>query len=416
MTFRVALLYKTPERSKGHETRDSFTRCNSMRLLLIVGTIVAIGCGTRQAVLEAGPATISPRLEAAPAVEAPPGFWSDTIRPLATLSRGWNRIPGRFGTGCAHDSAFAFKVRPGLPDKVFIYLNGGGACWRAQECDPKGKPTYTMSADSANDVSARTGIFDYTNEKNPVHDYTMVFVPYCTGDLHLGTRESEYDGKDAKGIARKFSVRHGGAANLEFVLDYVYANVKTPRVVLVAGSSAGAVASPVVAEKVARHYPRARVVQLGDAAGGFRDAQIPSLLYGWGATDYLKLDQAFRSVDSADFTFERLYVSAARAAPRVQYAQFNTIEDATQVYFLSLLGVKAAPLPKFLAENLAEIKRAVPSFRSYTAPGKVHTILRSNAVYTTKVDGVVFRDWLQALVDGDVVADVGGSLLVGKGK
>ena len=52
--------------------------------------------------------------------------WYDTIRPLATLGKGWNRIPGRFGTGCAHDSTFAFKVRPGLPDKLLIFLNGWG--------------------------------------------------------------------------------------------------------------------------------------------------------------------------------------------------------------------------------------------------------------------------------------------------
>jgi hypothetical protein len=330
------------------------------------------------------------------------------------LSKGWNRIPGRFGTGCAHDSTFAFRVRPGLPDKVMIFLNGGGACWRAAECDPRGKPTYTMTSDSANDVSVRTGIFDVANPANPVRDYTMVFIPYCTGDVHLGTREVEYQSTNAKGVTRTFAVRHGGAANVEAVLDWVYTNLKSPRVVFVTGISAGAIPSPVIAAKIARHYPRARVVQLGDGAGGYHTDAVPNLLAGWGATEYLQEDAAFRSLDSADFSFERLYVASARVASRVHFAQVNTTEDATQLYFLTLLGVKGTPLAKFLATDLAEVRDVVPWFRTYTAPGKAHTILRSNAVYTTTVDGVLFRDWLEQLINGESVEDVGGKLLTTK--
>ena len=343
---------------------------------------------------------------AAPARQAP-----DTVKSLASLSRGWNRIQGRDGTGCAQDSTFAFRVRPGLPDKVLIFLNGGGACWRGQECDPKSRPTYTMTADSANDASVRQGIFDVANKDNPVREFTMVYVPYCTGDLHLGTRTIDYESKSASGATRTFAVRHEGAANTEAVLDWVYANVKTPRVVFVAGSSAGAVPSPVVAAKLARHYPRARVVQLGDAAGGYHTPAVTPVLAGWGATDYLRRDNAFRSLDSANFTFEALYIRAARAAPRVRFAQFNTTEDATQIFFLSLLGVRGTPLTKLLAVDLDEVRNGTPWFRSYLAPGKAHTILRSNALYTTKVDGIAFRDWLAGLIDGDPVADVGSRLL-----
>lgn len=375
------------------------------RPVLLLALTAFAACAHRQTVVQSGapaPGAIHP----APAVAST--AWYDTIRPLNTLSKGWNRIPGRNGTGCAHDSTFWFRVRPGLPDKVMIFLNGGGACWRAQECDPRGKPTYTMTADSANDVSVRSGLLDVANESNPVRDYTLIFVPYCTGDVHLGTRQVDYD---VKGSEKTISVRHGGGANLEAVLDWVYANIHNPRTMFVTGVSAGAIPSPVVAEKVARHYPRARVVQLGDAAGGYHADMVPALMAGWGASEYLADDPAFRALDSASFTFERLYTGAARVAPRVRYAQVNTTEDATQLYFLTLLGVRGTPLTTLLATNLDEIRSAVPSFRSYTAPGKAHTLLRSNAVYTTTVDGVAFKDWLTALVNGDPVEDVGEKLL-----
>jgi hypothetical protein len=381
------------------------------RHLIFVATIALVGCAARSSVVPPGTSSV-PAAVAPPA--APVAAWYDTIRPLATLSRGWNRIPGRFGTGCAHDSTFAFRVRPGLPDKVMIFLNGGGACWRAQECDPRGKPTYTMTSDSANDASVRSGIFDVVNPVNPVRDFTMVFVPYCTGDVHLGTREVEYESRDAKGGPRTFAVRHGGGANVEAVLDWVYTNFHNPSVVFVTGVDAGAIPSPVIAAKVARHYPRARVVQLGDAAGGYHAPVVPNLLADWGATEYLQDDPAFRSIDSADFSFERLYIAAARATPRVRFAQVNTANDASQLSFLSLLGVKATPLAKLLATDLAEVRAGVPWFRTYTAPGRMHTILRSNAVYSTTVDGVLFRDWLDGLVNGEGVDDVGERLLATK--
>ena len=375
------------------------------RPVQLLALMAFAACAHRQTVVQSGapaPGAIRP----VPAVANT--AWNDTIRPLNTLGKGWNRIPGRNGTGCAHDSTFWFRVRPGVPDKVMIFLNGGGACWRAQECDPHGKPTYTMTADSANDVSAQSGLLDVANEANPVRDFTMIFVPYCTGDVHLGTRQVDYE---VTGSGKTISVRHGGGANLEAVLDWVYANIRDPRTLFVTGVSAGAIPSPVVAEKVARHYPRARVVQLGDGAGGYHAAMVPALMDGWGASEYLADDPAFRSLDSASLTFERLYTAAARVAPRVHYAQVNTTDDATQLYFLALLGVRGEPLTTLLATDLEEIRSAVPSFRSYTAPGKAHTLLRSNAVYTTTVDGVAFKDWLTALVNGDPVEDVGGKLL-----
>lgn len=364
------------------------------------------GCAHQPRVAQAGEVVGTPASSPAPR-KAAPRTWADTAHPLSSLSKGWNRIPGREGTGCAHDSTFAFKVRPGLPDKVMIFLNGGGACWRAAECDPRAKPTYTMTADSANDASVRQGIFDVANDKNPVRDYTMIYIPYCTGDVHLGTRTVDYE----KGAARTFTVRHEGAANLEAVLDWVYSNVKSPRLLFVTGVSAGAIPSPVVAAKVARHYPRARVVQLGDAAGGYDAPAVPALLAGWGATDYLQRDPAYRSLDSADFSFERLYLAASRSAPRVHFAQYNAVDDATQLYFLSLLGIRNTPLSKLLAADLAQVSNGTSWFHSYTAPGKAHTILRSNAMYTTKVDGVVFNDWLTQLLDGESVKDVGGSMV-----
>jgi hypothetical protein len=382
------------------------------KLLYVLTATLLIACSHRTPVVQTGgPAPAAAKPAARNPDDREP-FWSDTIRQWNTLSRGWNRIPGRFGTGCAHDTIYAFKVRPGLTDKVMIFLNGGGICWRSGTCDPR-KPAAVMSADDpANDVSVRAGILDWQNDKNPVRDWTMVFVNYCTGDAHLGSSETEYARPGGRGDASSFKIRHGGAVNLEAVMDWVYVNLKRPSTIFVAGVDAGAIASPVVAAKMARHYRNARVVQLGDGAGSFRGDTIPVMMSIWGATDYLKQDPTYRSLDSAQATFQRLYTIAGRANPRMRFAQVNHVDDAVQEVMLGTLGVKAAAMTRTLATNLSELGAQTSWFRSYTAPGKTHTILRSNAMYNLKVDGTPFVSWLDALVNGEPLQDVGEKLLV----
>ena len=266
-----------------------------------------------------------------------------------------------------------------------------------------------MTVDSANDASIRQGLFDVANDENPVRDFTMVFVPYCTGDMHLGARRVDYELGGTP--PRTFSVRHQGAENVDAVLEWVYTNIRSPRIVFVAGSSTGAVATPVIAAQVARHYPRARVVQLGDAAGAYRSDSIPQMLAQWGAIDQLQNDAAFRNIDSSAFSFQRLYTASARAATRVRYAQFNTVDDATQLAMLAQLGVKGTTVARLLARNLEQVHEGTPFFRAYTAPGRSHSILRSPAFYTTTVGGVRFSDWVGSLVNGEPVEEVGSSLL-----
>jgi hypothetical protein len=110
-------------------------------------------------------------------------------------------------------------------------------------------------------------------------------------------------------------------------------------------------------------------------------------------------------------TFETLYIVSARQAPRVTFAQFNTVEDGTQIAFLEQLGVRGVSLPSLLAGNLDEIRNQNLAFRSYTAPGSLHAILLRSAFYLLSVDNVRVRDWVASLIEGRDVPDVGNRLL-----
>src|SRR5689334_19223009 len=51
-------------------------------------------------------------------------------------SSGWTRIEPGGETRCAHDTPFAYWVRPGMVNKLLVFFQGGGACFDANTCAP----------------------------------------------------------------------------------------------------------------------------------------------------------------------------------------------------------------------------------------------------------------------------------------
>lgn len=361
----------------------------------------------RRFVLPAGCAALALLANVRAAAPDAPGARLD--RPMPPDST-WTRVPGGAGTGCARGTPYAFFTHRGDPGRLLVYLEGGGACWSGVTCDPRRKQgLYDPAVDASDDPGARRnagGIFDLTNPENPFRTFTIVVVSYCTADVHLGRRVVDY-AIPAHDSLPPDSVRiaHLGYDDAMAALRWVYGNVPRPRLIVVAGGSAGAIASPWYAALVAEHYPRARVVQLGDAAGGYRGATLPAVMATWGATALLKGFPEFAGLDSAAFDFVHLYLAAARR-PNLTLAQYNAAEDETQLLFLQVTDRSITRLAPLLARNLAEIRAAVPGFRAYTAPGTLHTILTRPEFYSLAVNGVRVRDWVADRVAGKPVPDV----------
>lgn len=327
--------------------------------------------------------------------------------PLLALAPGWNTIRPGGQTTCADGSAFAFFVRPGSPDSLLFYLQGGGACWSGPTCDRHGRQVYTSAVDTARGVRP-AGIFDVERADNPFAGYTMVYVPYCTGDVHLGRRAVTYDVPPHDSLGpHTVSVAHLGAANVRAALDWTRAHVRKPATVFVAGSSAGAIPSPLYAAHLADVYPGARVVQLGDAAGGYRGNQAASLARAEGTAVVRELAGDL-GLPADSVTFEAFYAAAARRHPGLVLAQYNTAEDDVQRQFIALQGAPGVSLHTILQANYADIRAAVGPgrFFTYTAPGELHVILNRPEFYAYSVEGVSIRDWVARLAGGAPVEDV----------
>lgn len=337
-----------------------------------------------------------------PEVAAEPPLLAD----FSDLTPGWNTLIPGGDTICSDGSEYRFFVKQGDPQKLMFYLEGGGACWDNLNCDPDLRPSYQVNL--ANTDSSRAhGILAFDEIRNPFADYTVVYVPYCSGDVHLGDSEQHYQTPALDGhAAHDLHVRHRGWVNARSALDWTVAHVFSPQQIFVTGSSAGSIPSPFYAVKLAEQYPSAAVTQLGDASGGYRGFANFNPYEVWH-TDRVVADLPYiSSIPANQFSFHHLYIGAAQVNPRIRFASYDNAEDDVQKQFLALGGTPTASLQPLLEQNLAEITSAIPGFRYYVAGGAMHTILLRPEVYTYEVNGTRFVDWLAGLESGAPVFNV----------
>lgn len=324
---------------------------------------------------------------------------------LADLPEGWNLLRPGGDTVCAQGTEFVFFARHGAADKLLVYLQGGGACWNLDTCDPQGDPTYKMAAGEGDNPEFRGGIFDLDDPENPLADYTMVMVPYCTGDVHIGDRQSSYEDPDT---GRVVTVEHRGWSNAGAVLDWTFANVEAPREVVVAGTSAGSIPSPLYGQIVAARYPEARVTALGDASGAYRreaTSDAPTF-ETWGTLAALHDVPGYAAAGDEDMSFSGFYITAAQQRPNLRLRQYDAANDEVQGFFLSQAGTDRPDVHGLLQAERAVIRQSVPGFRAFTAGGPTHGILTDSRFYTYEVDGRRFRDWFADAIGPGEVEDV----------
>ncbi|MBU2097498.1 MAG: pectinacetylesterase family protein [Gammaproteobacteria bacterium] len=366
------------------------------RISLFALVAVLAACGQPE------PAPVAvPDAESAADMTAAP-----VLADFSDLTPGWNAMLPGADTVCSDGSDYKFFVKQGDPQKVMFYLEGGGACWDGANCDTDLRPSYQVNLANT-DPSQAHGILAFDQMTNPFADYTVVYAPYCSGDVHLGDAEQHHQAPALEGHAsHAVHVRHRGLVNASSAMAWMFEHVFSPQQIFVTGSSAGSIPSPFYAVKIAEQYPAAAVTQLGDASGGYRGFANFSPYDIWD-TDRVVADLShINSIPADQFSFHHLYIAAAQENANIRYASYDNAEDDVQKQFLALGGTPVESLQPLLEQNLAEISTAIPRFRYYVAGGTMHTILLRPEVYTYEVNGTKFIDWLAGLETGAPVFNV----------
>lgn len=319
------------------------------------------------------------------------GILAQSTPPLNALPSGeWTAIQPNGDTLCSMGTPYEFYVRPADPDKLLLYFQGGGACWNAQTC--LGGDTYDGSVEGVEaELGFYDGIFDRDAANNPLADYSTVFVPVCTGDVHTGSTDVEYT---QDGVTQTMHFR--GYTNASAALDWAYANYSAPENLVVTGSSAGAYGALFHAPYILAEYPDADQVVFGDAGAGVTARNWDGLDV-WGATEHTPDD--FTDMDFERFTTD-YYNRLAAQYPNARFGQYTAANDTVQVFFYTFQGGLPLSWQPEMRANLDAITE--DNFTSYIGGGNSHTILPSPLYDTLTVGNTAFADWFSDFINGDL--------------
>jgi hypothetical protein len=162
-------------------------------------------------------------------------------------------LPPESGAACGNGSPYRFFVnRTPLSRDVAITYEGGGACWDQNACLGLGKlaaanpngipPDYMQSANVAFGL-----VTPFTARNDPAQQvqtqsWNLVFMPYCTGDVHGGSKVAVYADADPANPRVEY---HRGQANITAAAQWLRANLGQPAKMLLTGFSAGGVGSTI---------------------------------------------------------------------------------------------------------------------------------------------------------------------------
>lgn len=334
-------------------------------------------------------------------IDPPPNEWT------------WIEIPD---TQCMNGdpAGFGISLVPGAKN-VMIYLEGGGACFN-DACD--------FSAVNIPYVPPPDGIFNRDNDGNPVHDWSMVYVPYCTGDIHGGDKDTELGGQ----------VRHfRGYSNITKFLERWVPAFPHMENVLVTGISAGGFGAGLNFPQVADAFSSVvkdggpQMTLIDDSGPPFGNDVIPACLQEtfrtvWGLDQTILQACGADCPDPNDFA-GGLIAHVIKAYPGAHLGVFSNAQDTVIRTFMGFGwgngepnncgGVPTIVPASAYEQGLLDLRDAyagkagtfiVGSQRWQYGYGLGHTALRSPTFWTTIIDDVSVEEWVAHVIDGDPLA------------
>jgi hypothetical protein len=225
------------------------------------------------------------------------------------------------GTVCGNGSQYSFYVWDDpASDDLLLYFEGGGACWDYAGCtgqngvlgaaNPNGLVDDYMSGVAQQYVSpvvngADPGLPLRSRTELPTAGWDVVYMPYCTGDVHTGNSVVLYE--DPSGTNPPVTWYHHGYNNTTAALQYLDGRFPAIDKLLVSGFSAGGTASSSVYYKARTTLNVAKGYLLADSGpiypapdSTYNSRQLHDLItQQWGIVSLF--DELPVSFDPSDF-------------------------------------------------------------------------------------------------------------------
>jgi len=169
----------------------------------------------------------------------------EVLNPPRDIYDSWVKVEPP-GVVCGNGSQYKFFVNySNTTDNLVVVFEPGGACWDYDSCAGRNGIRGAANPDGIKDnhwekasfISPFLSRFDYTS---PSLTWNMVYVPYCTGDVHTGANIINYQGS---GGDPDLSFHHEGHKAVQSVVSWIDDNFTHVPKMLSTGCSAGGVGS-----------------------------------------------------------------------------------------------------------------------------------------------------------------------------
>lgn len=176
-----------------------------------------------------------------------------------SFARSWQKIDIP-GAKCGNGEQYSVYVSHKDPTKLVVEFMGGGACWSEKTC--YGRAALT-SLEPLRQSPKDTPMLS-EDMTNPLVNHSVLYFPYCTGDVFAGSHEAQYKA----GIP----LYHDGYSNVISGLAHIQSqgvlNFPAMNDVVVWGASAGAIGALLHAKSVDSYLSlTARRTLIADSPG-----------------------------------------------------------------------------------------------------------------------------------------------------
>lgn len=332
----------------------------------------------------------------------------DTITPAGPVE-----YQGRtFTSVCMDGSPYSYFAKRGTVNKLLVYYQGGGACWEQLTC---GVPVCDANVGEGDNPNGDfSGFADLDNPANPFRDWNVVFVSYCSCDIHFGDAAQDYANTNP---SDPLHVEHRGYQNSRIVEKWAREHFVVPDEVFVTGSSAGAYGAWFNAPLHHDVWPGARFYVLADAGNGvvtqdFLDTYFPN--WNFEANLPPQYPDLQRVLDEG-LGIPGYTEVIAQEFPQTLWAHYTSAFDGGfggQTGFYNLMLNGNDPLAALtwwegscawndvMRQQAIGSAAAIPdNYRYYIGTGSRHTMWGSDKVYDDTTGGVpTVADWIDAML------------------
>jgi hypothetical protein len=342
------------------------------------------------------------------------------------------------GALCRDGSPAGYYLRRGRQTNLLIFLNGGGVCYDDFFCSinpanvNQSLPGENLFAATLEQLAGTLQPVPQTppdagvlsrDARNPVGDWSMMFVPYCTGDVYGGTTPDSPVITSVILPPQQFV----GYTNLGLFYESLEPALRHGEKVVLAGSSAGSFGVLLNYDRTQRFFGDSRVVALADSGVAFRDPFLEPCLQKtwrrlWGLDKVLPPDcQGCFNADGGGLAAGLgAYLFDERYPGRLLGGLVSSQQDQIMKLFLSgglndcvnisgaeavaaFIGIESYPADRY-PEGIADFIDHVSGreqIASYLLAGQLHQHVFRTRYFDDNALGTSIAQWFAHVLDGE---------------